>query len=152
MTRAQRITREIQTYDPYLFAKKENGMIRIFRRVKRLEYLEFEGKMVGFLKEDPHLVCALTHNWSVNGEVVEWGILPIMEKIRSCDLWKNEKIADELIASYEKAAESRDRHTKNETEAFLSEFRPQFARAFDDVNTSTLAKTDNRRKYDGRYK
>ncbi len=152
MTRAHRITRELYQYDPCLFARKEQGMIKIFRRTKRVEWHEIDGNSVGFLKEDPHFVCALTHNWSPNGEPVDWGLEPIAKKIRESDLWKRDKLADELIASYEKTAESRDRHTKNETEAFLSEFRPQFARAFNDVNTSNLAKTDLRRKYDGRYK
>ncbi len=152
MTRARRITEELFQYDPMLFARKEDGMIKIFRRSKRIEWSEVDGNSVGFVKEDPHFVCALTHNWSVTGKPVDWGLEPISKKIKENDLWKRDRLADELIASYEKQAESRDRHTKNETEAFLSEFRPQFARAFNDVNTSTLAKTDKRRIYDGHHK
>lgn len=152
MTRAHRITREISKYDPALFARRENGMMKIFRRTKRLEWLEFEGEMVGFLKEDPYLVCALTHNWTVMGTPVDWGLEPISKKIRDSDLWKREGLADELIASYEKTAASKDRHMRNETEAFLGEFRSEFAKTFNDVNTANMAKIDNRRKYDGRYK
>jgi hypothetical protein len=152
MMRAHAITRELQLYDPCLFAKKENGMMKIFRRTKRLEWLEYEGETVGFLKEDPYFVCALTHNWTVNGVPVDWGLEPISKKIRESDLWKRDKLADELIASYEKQAEASARHTRNETEAFLGEFRSQFAKTFDGVNTANMAKIDNRRKYDGRYK
>ncbi len=150
--RADRITRELRQYDPCLFARKEQGMVKIFRRTNRLEFYDVDGVSIGFLKEDPHLVCALTHNWSVNGVPVDWGLEPICKKIRESDLWNRDTLADELISSYEKAAESKDRQQRNDNEAFLSDFRPQFARAFNDVNTSGLAKTDLRRKYDGRYK
>lgn len=152
MTRAHRITQELSKYDSALFARKEQGMMKIFRRTQRIEWLEFEGDTVGFLKEDPYFVCALTHNWTVTGKPVDWGLEPISKKIRESDLWKRDSLADELIASYEKQAESNARHTRNETEAFLSDFRPQFARTFNDVNTAGMAKTDLRRKYDGHHK
>lgn len=150
--RAQRITQELRRYDPFLFAKKEDGVIRIYRRTKRLEFYDVNGVPMGFLKEDPHFVFALTHNWKPQGIPVDWGLEPIMKKIRDNDLWNRDGLADELLASYEKQAASAERHRRNETEAFLGEFRPQFARTFNDVNTSTMAKTDLRRKYDGRYK
>ncbi len=149
--RADRITRELRQYDPCLFARKEQDMIKIFRRTNRLEFYDVDGISVGFLKEDPHLVCALTHNWSVNGTPVEWGLLPIMKKIRESDLWNRDGLADELIASYDKMAESRDRQIKNQCEDVAGEIRGRFARSVDEVNTSSLAKTDLRRKYDGRY-
>lgn len=150
--RADRITRELRQYDPYLFARKEGGMIKIFRRTQRMEFYDVDGSSVGFLKEDPHLVCALTHNWSVNGTPVDWGLEPISRKIRESDLWNRDTIADELIASYDKAAESKDRHIKNQCEDIAGEIRGRFAHAVDDVNVSNLAKTDLRRKYDGRNK
>ncbi len=150
--RADRITRELRKYDPYLFAKKEQNMIKIFRKTNRVQYYEVDGANIGFLVEDPHFVCALTHNWSVNGTPVDWGLEPISRKIRESDLWNRDKLADELIASYDKIAESRDRQIKNQCEDIAGEIRTKFARSVNDMNTANLAKTDLRRKYDGRYK
>lgn len=147
MDRIERITKELRRHDRELFAMKQMGQVRVFRRVKRWEMLNFEGNMIGFLKEDPHLVFALTHDWTVKGRPVEWGLLPIMKKIRECDLWGRDTLADELIASYEKASARQERHIKNEAEAFAGEFHSQFKKTFSDVNVSSLDKTKRRSKW-----
>lgn len=94
---------------------------------------------------------ALTHNWQKAGTPVDWGLEPISARLREMDL-HNRDIASELIRGYEKDDSLRDKRRRSKDEDFLREFRPQFARAFNDVNTSGLRKIDKRRLRDKKIK
>ena len=104
-----------------------------------------DGSTLWFFRPDHHFVTALTDIWTIRGKPVDWGLEPIMKRLDSLDLWRRDIVSD--IEEQERKREesnARDRMTKNE--AFLSDFRSQFAKATSDINTANMNKTDPRKK------
>ncbi len=148
--RAQQITKAIKRYDRELYAEKGvEDRIDIFRRTMVSVPYDFGDFRIVAFKEEPYRVFCLTDNWRPWGKPVEWGIEPILAKIKASDLWQRDIVKD-VNKSNEKIDASEDRSKKNEIEAFVKDFRPQFARAFDDVNTANLSKRNDRRFKDDR--
>lgn len=139
--RARRITDAVQTYDRLLYAKDDGRAIRIFRKGKayRPEQLSYDVKVWNLISDD-HLVMSMTDTWGVNGKRVDWGIEPIMARLRALDLWNSDNLANRFFEQEEIDQKSRERQMRNSTEAFLYDFKSQFARATNDVNTSNLSK------------
>ena len=75
---------------------------------------------------------------------MEWGLEVIRNRLVAHDLWNNDNIANQVIRDAEKRSESKERALKNTIESFLLDFRRQFGKTFNDVNTSSLAKIDRR--------
>ena len=149
--RARRITKALQIYDYMLYAKEDNSAIRIYRKCTefRLEQIDVNIPVWNMVRND-HLVMSLTDTWGVRGKPVDWGIEPIMARIKALDLWNNDNLSTQFFKDEEKDKESRERDFRNNTEAFLYDFRSQFAKATNDVNTSSLSKFDKRRNGDKR--
>ncbi len=146
MTRADRITREIRRHDRLLYCEKSpQGPLAIYRKLYRYEPMEVNGVIIHYPILSPHLVFAITDTWSITGRPVEWGILPIMARIKAMDLWTNDNIVNDLIDGYKKDEESKERDQRNSIESFLLDFRRQFAKSFDQYNTGTLDKRKDRR-------
>lgn len=131
-SRVREVNRVVKGYDRDLVAQREgNGAIHIYRKTEN--------------PADPlHFVTALTDTWTVRGTPRDWGLEVLHDRLVAHDLWKNETIMERIMAKTQKNEESRERSRKNNTEAFLQEFRRQFARATDGINTSSLAKIDRR--------
>jgi hypothetical protein len=146
MTRCDEITRAIQGHDRDLYAKKVGSMIQIFRKCKeyRRETLDHGITLWNLIRND-WLVMSLTDTWGARGKPVEWGILPIMARIKALDLWNSDNVSKEFFEQEEKDEKSKERDFKNNVESFLYDFRSQFAKATNDINTSTLNKIDKRR-------
>lgn len=145
MGRAERITREIQSHDRLLYCERnEAGRLCVYRKSTRYEtyHLSDDATLV-WARPTPYFVFALTHNWKIDGRPVDWGLCPIMARLKAIDLW-NRDLAEEIIQDEEKRIESMARDRRNTTEAFLLDFRRQFAKAFDGVNTANMAKKDKR--------
>lgn len=146
--RVSQINRAIREYDSKLYAQKGyQDRIDIFRETYEFETYEMDGWILRFAKPVPHRVFSLTDNWTPWGKPVEWGIEPIVQRIRSCDLWKRD-VGGEVIKQVEKKKESEERHLKNESEAFFSDNKSVFKKAFSDVNVSTLDMKKDRRYRD----
>lgn len=153
MSREQEINRIIQRYDRELVAQRDfKGTMCVWRKAYRFEEFEFDGKRFLFSRPDLKLVFALTDNWTQSGRPVDWGLEPILNRLKSIDVWRDPDFAEKLIAQYEQDEQSNRRNLRNTVESFLIDYRRQFAKTFGDVNTSTLAKTDRRRIKDGSYK
>lgn len=129
--RERQITKAVQAHDRMLFCKKDNGILHIFRK-------DYWPKL-------PNHICSLTHNWQITGRPVDWGLEPIVNRLKAHDMWNRTDYMDELLRGYERDKESQERDMRNTIESFLLDFRGQFAKATNDVNTSTLEKTDKRR-------
>lgn len=128
MGRVQDITRELKKHDSCLYAQETRpGRIDVYRKSQHGDH-------------PPHLVMALTDDWGVKGVPVPWGTDVILERIRAHDLWRDDSFVERWIASHEKSEEGRDRDRRNNIESFLYDFRSQFQRATNDVNTSLLKK------------
>lgn len=140
--RARRITDAIKGYDYKLYAKMDaDGIIRIYRQCKELQKVQATSDVaVWNVIRNDHLVMSLTDTWGRNGKPVDWGILPIMARLRAMDLWNSENLATEFVKSEEKDEISRARAMRNSTEAFLYDFKDQFKKATSDINTSNLSK------------
>lgn len=142
------ITREVKKYDRELYADLlPSGIPAVFRKTVRYEtYVldESEKSTLVVLKESPHLVFPLTDNWSVKGHMVDWGIEPILARLKAMDLWNNESFMDDLINSYEKAEEGRAKEKRNDIESFFYEMHGQFKKDWKDINTATINKKDRR--------
>lgn len=146
--REHQITRALQGYDTELYAQKGyEGRIDIFRKVYRYETHDCGEFFLTRSVEEPYRVFSLTDTWTPWGNPVEWGIEPILARLRSIDLWKRD-VGSETIASNNKIKESKDRSRKNDLEAFLYDNKRVFQRAFNDVNTSSLDKRTDRRYRD----
>lgn len=153
MSREREINRIIQRYDRDLVAQRDfKGTMCVWRKANRYESFEFDGKKYLFARPDLKLVFALTDNWSQSGRPVDWGLEPILNRLKSIDVWRDPEFAERLIAEYEKDAQSKKRDLHNTVESFLIDYRREFARTFGDVNTANLAKTDKRRLKDGYHK
>lgn len=152
MWRVKRVNDLVKEHDRELFAKKENGVIQVFRKTR--EYVPYSDHDLSFTytRYSPYFVLALTDTWNMNGKPVDWGLEPISKKLKEMDLWKRDNLANELIKSYERADETSKKDFRNKLEAKLKDDRRAFAKAFDGVNTSTLAKIDKRRFEDGNRK
>jgi hypothetical protein len=133
------LTRELRKHKRDLFcARGDDGKLHIYQD-------RYPDKVI---------VCSLTHNWQTTGDPVEWGVLPILNRLKAHDLASDGGMEfwQELMKNYEKLDEAKDRDLRNSIESFLLDFRPQFARATNDINTSGLAKLDKRRISDGSIK
>lgn len=149
MTRARRITWELQKKDKDLFCLENEAMgyLQILRKSYQTRTVFInEHDVVTYPVMVPQLVLALTHDWTVKGRPVDWGLEPITRKLISIDCWNNvEADALKLEEVSEKVDQRKLRNFNNETEAFLKDFRPQFQKTFNDVNTSNLERIDRRR-------
>lgn len=146
--RAKRVSKEIQAYDRQLVCVKTNERFHIKRRSKTYDLFNLNGMTLLVSRPFEHHIMSLTVDWQIDSTPTEWGIEPILARLRAMDLWSH-KVGDELLIAYEKEDESKERSFKNNVESFLKDFRRQFGRTFNDVNTSTLAKIDKRRLRDG---
>jgi hypothetical protein len=128
MGRVAEITRAISSYDPCLYAQQTHeSRIDIYRKNRESIH-------------PPHFLFSLTDTWQPTGRPVEWGVEPLLNRIRAMDLWRDDQFVEKLLADQEKAQESRDRDRRNSVEAFLYDFKSQFQKATNDINTSTLKK------------
>jgi len=131
------LQRRIQDYDRDLFLKESHtGRVQVFSK--------YHGKN--------QYVMSLTKDWSAHGEPVNWGLLPILDKLKRIDNHNNELLFQEVEEQAKKADESRDRARRNQHEDFAHEFHRSFKKTFNDVNTANLEKIDRRRVDDRRIK
>lgn len=153
MGRVERITQEVRLHDRELYCERSGeGKLCIYRKSRRVEtYHLDDGNVLHFVRPAPIFIFALTDNWKMDGIPQEWGVLPIMNRLRANDLWHRD-LASEVIAQEEKHTESIARERTNTVESFLLDYRRKFAKTFNDVNTSTLAKKDSRWLGDKRLK
>jgi hypothetical protein len=100
---------------------------------------------------EPHFIFALTENWSAKSPAREWGIEVVLNRLKAMDLWKNETIVDRVMKETEDREVSERREVRSSIEDFLKEFRGQFAKSTNHINTSTLNKVDSRRQGDLKY-
>lgn len=146
MGRAEDVTRFLRKVDSKLYCEKgREGKLCVYRKSSRIEPYDVDGVIINFVRPAPFFIFALTDNWQLSGKPTDWGLDPIYFRLQEIDSW-NRNLAEELIEQEEKEARIREKDLRNENEAFAKDFRKQFARTFDDVNTSTMSKIDSRRK------
>lgn len=144
--RKDQITKAIKKYDRELYCDwSPQGPLVIYRKGHRYEPMEVNGVIIHYQIPSPHYVFALTDTWVITGKSIEWGIEPILARLKAMDLWRDDDIIKEHTRNYHKGEESKARDQRNSIESFLYEFRSQFAKATNNVNTSLLDKRKDRR-------
>lgn len=147
MDRVSWLTQSLKRFDRRLYCdKNEEGKLCIYRTSTRWEsYFLDDGNVLTVARSAPFFVTALTHNWHINGKSVEWGYLPIVQRLREIDC-QSRDLAEEVIRQQEERDKSRARHERNLLEDGLRERHSKIKKAFSDVNTSTMEKVDRRRR------
>lgn len=159
--REYQITRALKAFDKTLFAKRVKVKLRrkdydeeihkdpfiyedqmqILRKTKMYDLAWLDRSIYLLSSRERHdLVFALTDNWNITGTPVDWGIEPIMARIKAMDMWNRglRDIIDTMDKETEKVEESKERNMKNNVESFLYDFKSEFAKATKDINTSQL--------------
>jgi len=145
--RAEAITERLRGYDPMLYCEKSReGKLCVYRKGQRIEsyFIDEVESVIQFVRPAPFFIFAVTDDWSLHGQSVDWGIEPIMQRVKRIDSW-NRDVAEECLRQAEEKEASVTRDRQNKTESFLKDFRRGFAKATNDINTSTLAKKDSRK-------
>jgi hypothetical protein len=142
--RADVITEFIKRHDPLLYVDRREGKLCALRRGKRIESYDVDGVGIDFVRPAPHFVFALTENWSMDSRPVDWGLEPILQRLKDIDLW-NRDLVSEQEKLYDKNKASRDRALDNHIESYLKDHRRDFARATNDVSTANMNKIDKRK-------
>jgi hypothetical protein len=144
--RIESINSKIKAHDSLLFCKRnQEGKLCIYRKSQTAErYNLDDGAVLINLRSTPYLVFAITHNWKESGYDVDWGIEPILARLKAHDLW-NRDLASEVIEREEKNQASRDRAGKNMMEDFARDLYPVFKKGLKDINTSNLKKPEPKR-------
>lgn len=143
--RASALTKHLKRHDSDLYAACEAHSVLPATRV--IYVLRRNPSRL----HEPFFIFALTEDWSAKAPPRDWGIEVVLNRIIGLDLWKNETVVDRFIKEYEKREESERRSVRNDIESFLLDFRKDFARATNHINTSCLPKTEARRQGDLKY-
>lgn len=144
-----RLNQEVKKHDRRLFViKTASGMKQIWRQADKWDAAdtidEYDKSSIPI-----QLILSLTDTWGANGKPVEWGIEPVIHKLLSMDAWTQVDMLEKMRKGREQEKEDKDRARRNELRAYVADNRREFAKATNHINTSTLAKVDNRRKKDG---
>lgn len=139
------INRRLKRFDRSLFTYTNiEGKVLVMRKADRLEASDYHQEEMNLDEIRPQIIFALTHDWTVYGRSVDWGIEPILEKLRSMDSWASTAWISEMRKENERIKEDKKRMERNEFRATASDMRKEFAKATNDINTSTLEKIDRR--------
>ncbi len=130
---AKRLEVLLKEHDSKLYLQESySGRLDIYRKG------EFNSSV-------PNLICSLTDTWVHTGKPCSWGIEVILNRIKAHDLWANNSFMEDFYKNQDKIAASKERARKSTTEDFLYSFARDFAKATNEINTSTLKKLDSRR-------
>ena len=127
-------------------------MIGIYRKAYRWDTYNFMGMNLSVSRPTPDPVMFLTDDWKIHGNPVDWGIEPVIDRIRMFDAWNKPNLYEEIVKERETVASNKKRELSNNVRAMAADLRKEFAATVNDINTSSLEMTDKRRIKDGSCK
>lgn len=134
----KRLEKELKGYDPELYVlKTPRGMLQVYRQPKDKNEFHLIPDESGSVST-PMLVLCLTDNWKLDGDPVDHGIEPVMEMIRMMDSWREPDAYGRMLKQREREKEAKDQNFRNDIRARAADLRKDFAKATNDINTSTL--------------
>lgn len=145
MTRVERLTKEVRSYDRELYCKKEGNAILLCRKKVLWEDFSFNGSQFFYSRSFPEVIFCLTDDYTQKGNPVDMGIDHVLNRIKSIDGWSDQSDSHKIIDRLLKSEETKEKDQRNSYESFAYEWRDEFKKAFEDVNTSSLEKLDRRR-------
>jgi hypothetical protein len=92
----------------------------------------------------PHFIFSITEDWTVKSRPVQWSSDIVLNRIKAHDIWRDDTFVEKLIQSYEKNEESKERAFRTSVEGFLYDFRSQFHKATNGINTANLNKLNQK--------
>lgn len=138
LTTLKELTRALRGHDSCLFAQESKlGRYDVYRASK-------------YGEAPPHYVFSLTEDWTVKSRPVPWGTDIVLNRLKAHDLWRDDTFVEQWIKANEAREESQDRARRNSIESFLYDFRSQFHRATNDINTSCLGNTPRKESHASR--
>lgn len=145
------MTKHLKAHDADLVCRRSglDGPYCILQKSTTWDSYQFGAASLTYSRPTYNLVFALTDTWTKQGKPRDWGIEPVIQRIKEHRFERHAEQFQELMKADAKAKESSAREQSNKSEAFLRDFRRQFAKATNDINTSTLEKVDLRRKKHG---
>lgn len=119
----------------------------IMRKRRGWDFFRFEETrtVLWFARDYDELVLPVTDNWVETGRPVDWGIEPLLTQIQKIDGWRDDTDYDRFCEDRESRKRNKDRAWRNDVRALAADARKDFARAVNDVNTSSLEKIEKRR-------
>ncbi len=141
--RARVLSKHLREYDSKLYAKFRYGRIDVFRKGERYVAYDFDGETILAPVENDWYVMSLTHDWNINGRPVDWGVEPLLARLRAIDLHRRD-LASEMERAEEKLSASKDRTMDNNLEAFWKDNRRAWAKNFEHTIVSSLPRPDRR--------
>ena len=151
-SKLRQVTRLLKRYDSDLFPKRFlDGAMGVMRKRRTFDFYQFENPKFNlwFARDYDELVVPVTDTWLDTGMPVDWGIEPLLQQIQKQDSWRDDGEYDRFCIERENKKRNTLRARQNDMRARAADMRKDFARAMNDVNTSSLEKIDKRRKYDG---
>lgn len=135
----RRLNRELRKIDDRLYAKLNLGRVCIFRTKKVYhKYSLDDGSELFILKDVPLYIFALTEDWTMGTNSVDWGLDKILEKLWKIDSYNKESDVSKLEAKTKEQDAKSKKDFYNKTKDIVEEALPAFKKAFNDFNTSTL--------------
>lgn len=146
-----RVEQTLKLHDPKLFLSRNGfGEPQIMRHgVKAVAY-DIDGTTVLNYEKAPHYIMSLTADWTSRTAPVEWGLEAITRKLQEIDSWNSDSLVNKMFEHNEKVDQSKKRALQNETEAFVKDWRRDFAKHTSDLLTHSVGKKDSRRKKEKR--
>lgn len=123
---ARNLEKRLKGHDSLLFVQEaREGRYDVYRKSETGSHM-------------PHFIFSLTEDWTVNSRPTPYGIDTVLNRIKAHDLWRDDTFIERYIKQCEDMSEAKERSRKNSIESFLYDFRKQFARATESVNTGSL--------------
>lgn len=128
--RASLLTWELKKLDRHLYAVQTDQMLQVWRKPDDLNLL---GLTDGERLNSAQFILPLTDDWTLRGKAVEWGVMPVISKLRQMDSWRDDSGLEKFAAARERHAENKKRATRNEFQAIASDIRSEVARVTNDI-------------------
>ena len=137
-----RLTGAVKRHDEKLFVKKDDfGRMSVWRESYALRPYEISGSVIQCLEPAPHYIMSLTENWTMNAKPCEWGVEPILERLKSIDAWNRDSFVNsEMEENNRRVDESKQRSINNKIEDATYEAYGTFKKVFADINTANINK------------
>ncbi len=131
----------LNRFDPSLVVRKDNqGVIGVYRKVKRSESVSFQGNKLTYVKDFLTPILYSTHDWTRRGQPVQRGALNFLARLQEIDAWSRKAFFEEMERKEKLADESANRAARGAIEDHLLDRRRDFVRATSDINLGTVDK------------
>lgn len=133
---------KVRTYNKYLkemdkelFAQRDGRFINVYRYSPRSKSFGLSnGDVLTYYVKTINHILVLTDNWMYTGNPVDWGIEPLMRKLRAMDTWTRNGMIEDMELAREYRDKSKKREQRNIHESVAKEIRSEFKKGSDQIN------------------